>query len=48
MILLNYNIKLKERAIHYVTGNWDDEKRELYDKSREEINKLYSYEYYPY
>jgi len=42
-----YNIKLKERAIHYVT-DWNDEKRHLYDKSREEINKLYGYEYYPY
>jgi hypothetical protein len=42
-----YHIKLKERAIHYIT-DWNDEKRQLYDKSREEINKLYGYEYYPY
>jgi hypothetical protein len=35
-----YNVKIREKAIEYIK-NWDDEKRELFDKSREEIKKLY-------
>lgn len=35
-----YNVKIRERAIEYVT-DWNDEKRELFNKSREEIKKIY-------
>ena len=36
-----YNVKIREKGIEFVVGKWDDEKRELFDKSREEIKKLY-------
>ena len=36
-----YNVKLREKAIEYVKGDWTDETCELSNKSREEIKKLY-------
>lgn len=42
-----YDVKLIEKPIEYVT-NWTDENRELFNKSREEINRLYGTEYYIY
>lgn len=43
-----YNVKLKEKGIEYVTGptwiengKWKDEAIEIYDKSKEEIKRLY-------
>lgn len=35
-----YNEKIREKAIEYVT-DWNDEDRELFNKSREEIKKIY-------
>jgi hypothetical protein len=35
-----YNVKLREKAIEFFKG-WSDETRELVDKSKEEIKKLY-------
>ena len=40
-----YNVKLEEKGIEYVI-DWTDEKRELFNKSREEIKSIYGY--YPY
>jgi len=42
-----YNVQMKEKAIEYIT-NWSDENRELFNKSREEINKEYNMSYHIY
>ena len=40
-----YNVVIKEKPVDFIT-KWDDESRELFDKSKEEINSLYGDSYY--
>jgi len=42
-----YNVDIKEKGIEYV-ADWTDNNRELYNKSKEEVKRLYGYKNYPY
>jgi hypothetical protein len=43
-----YNVKIVEKGIEYIKGKWTDEDRDLFDKSREEITKIYGHDEYPF
>ena len=42
-----YDIRIEEKPIEYVT-DWSDDNRTLFQKSRQEINKMYGKEYYEF
>jgi hypothetical protein len=40
-----YNVEIKEKPVEYVT-DWSDKNKNIYDKSKKEIKKMYGYETY--
>lgn len=43
---VRFRVTIQEKAIEYVTGGWNDEKRKLYEESKEIIKNTYKYELY--